>query len=706
MKKDLFHIYIRNHLSVFYLPILIAGIVLWLRFYLQGYPSEQEIKIGVTLLSVSAIFLFLERRFFKKILAVKDSDADSALPIVKTVFLKAFYMVPWLMVVFWPYQTDYMLDHILGFIFVFGAVGLYVAISSPYFVLFLTDVLFQVAAASVILFLNQDSIETNYIFSALVLFTLYALFIGRRLNKTSQELVDTNFKLVEAASEAKNANMAKSDFLSMISHEIRTPMHGILSTVEHLAETDLSDQQKESLSVVSRCSETLLNMLNNILDISKIEAKKTEIEYVVFSLRTVIEDAVNIVKHSAAEKGLELKFDIDEAVPDYIKSDQVKIQQILLNLLSNAIKFTEKGSVTISAFLAEDKKNIRVEVVDTGVGISLENQKKLFTRFTQADASVTRHYGGTGLGLSIAKNFLHLMGGDIGIESQEGKGSNFWFEFPCKESISHASVDRHGNDIINLPGNLFVLVADDNEINQRSVERILLYQECHVTMVHNGKEALEKVGLHPYDIILMDMNMPIMDGIEATRALKNMADPKVKSIPVIGLTAATDDESIRKFYNSGIVDHITKPFKKYEFLKTIAINLSAEEADKPAEKKESKKQYSSKIMLVKLEEIREDFGDDFFFSFVEDSLKEIERLIEEINHAYKESNYESLYQSAHDLCAVSGNIGMEGTQRLAKRLELASLDKKIEEVTPPYRELGEISAEEIESVKIRLKSDS
>ena len=704
MNKDLFHIYIRNHLSVFYLPVLIAGIVLWLRFYLQGYPGQQEIIAGGFLLSVSAIFLFFERRFFKSILVDKDDVDGISFQVIKAILFKALYMVPWLMLIFWPYQTDYMLDHILGFIFVFGAIGLYVAISSPCFVLFITDVFIQVAAASIILFLNLDSIETIYIFSALVLFTLYALFIGRRLNKTSKELVHTNFKLIEAASEAKNANMAKSDFLSMISHEIRTPMHGIISTVEHLTETNLSEQQKESLNVVSRCSETLLNMLNNILDISKIEAKKTEIEYVVFNLRTVIQDSVNIIKHSVAEKGLELKFDIDEGVPNYIKSDQVKIQQILLNLLSNAIKFTDSGSVTVKAFLARGKKNIRIEVVDTGIGISLENQKKLFSRFTQADVSVTRHYGGTGLGLSIAKNFLNLMGGDIGVESYEGKGSNFWFEFPCRESVSNAAVDSDGNDVINLPENLFVLVADDNEINQRSVERILLYQECHVTMVENGKEALEKIGLHPFDIILMDMNMPVMDGIEATRALKSMDDPKINSIPVVGLTASTDEESIRRFYESGIVDHITKPFKKYEFLKTIAINLSSEEKEKLSGKKESRKQHSSEVILVKLEEIRDDFGDDFFFSFVEDSLTEIERLIEEIKHAYRESSYEVMYQSAHDLCAVSGNIGMAGTQKLAKKLELASLHKNIEEASSHYSELENVSDDEISSVKDRLKS--
>lgn len=704
MNKALFHIYIRNHLSVFYLPLLIAGIVLWLRFYLQGYPDQQEIFIGGFLLSASAGFLFVERRFFKKILSDKDDVGISRLTVIKAIFFKALYMVPWLMLIFWPYQTDYMLDHILGFIFVFGAIGLYVAISSPYFVLFLTDVFLQVAAACIILFLHQDSIETTYIFAALLFFTFYAFFIGRRLNKTSRELVYTNFKLIEAASEAKNANMAKSDFLSMISHEIRTPMHGIISTVEHLSETNLSQQQKESLNVVSRCSETLLNMLNNILDISKIEAKKTEIEYVVFNLRTVIKDSVNIVKHSAAEKELELKFDIDDAVPDYIKSDQVKIQQILLNLLSNAIKFTDKGSVTIKVLLNDVKKNIRIEVVDTGIGISLESQKKLFTRFTQADASVTRHYGGTGLGLSIAKNFLTLMGGDIGVQSYEGKGSNFWFEFPCRESVSNAAVDSDGNDIINLPGNLYVLVADDNDINKRSVERTLLYQECHVTMVENGKEALEKISLHPYDVILMDMNMPVMDGIDTTRALKNMDDPRINSIPVIGLTASTDEESIRRFYDSGIVDHISKPFKKYEFLKTIAINLPSAEKQNLSGGPEARKQHSSEVILVKLEEIREDFGDDFFFSFVEDSLKEIERLIAEINHAYAEGSYEVLYQSAHDLCAVSGNIGMAGTQKLAKKLELASLNKNREELSPPYSELADVSGEEMGRVKNQLKS--
>jgi len=702
MRKDLLNIYIKNHLSVFYLPVFIIGLFLWLRFYLHGYPDQREIISGGILLGISVVFYIVQGFFFKKTLAVRDFKDNSYYSYVLIIIInKIGYMLPWFMVLFWPYQTDYVFDHILGFVFVFLAIGAYVSLSPSCMSLFLSDILLQALAANTILYINRGAIEIPYIFCGLVIFTLYAFLIGRKLNLSARELVEKNHQLTVVAAEARQANMAKSDFLSMISHEIRTPMHGIMSTIEHLYTTRLDDQQKESLQVVTRCSKTLLSMLNDILDLSKIEAKKIVIETLPFNFYNLINDSVDITKFSAEEKNLSLECKIDQGVPEEVKADPVRIQQILLNLLSNAIKFTSKGGVKVHISMVNDV--IRVEVADTGIGISKTNQEKLFKRFEQAESSTTRQYGGTGLGLAIAKELAVLMHGDIGVESEEGKGSTFWFEFPY-QAPSDDQVDKAQSVVYKIIENSRFLVAEDNQINQKTIERILSYQNCFIDMVENGEAVLEKVQENSYDCILMDMNMPVMNGIEATKKLKESGG-SIADIPVIGLTATTEEKLMAEFYDAGIIDHVTKPFSKDDLLGVIVKNIHAEGleisiADNAAS--------SNAEMEKKLQEICDDFGDEFFRSFIQDSLSEIDRLFDLLEEAFSNKDYKSVYQHAHDICAVSGNIGMGKTYKISKTVEKACLSENFEPVSEHMTELATTLNEEkaeVNKLKSLIKTD-
>lgn len=699
MKKDLLQIYVKNHLSVFYLPVLVAIIFLWGRSYLNGYPPFEELKMAALLLGTSAIFFIRQRFLYNRILASHDDEHQSESKFVLVLILnKLGYILPWLLIVFWPFKTDYVFDHILGFVFVFLSIGAYVALSTSHKKLFLFDIGVPVIAACIILFVNKGSIEIPYISSGLLLFTAYAVFIGNKLHKSSIDLVTTNAQLARAAAEAKDANMAKSDFLSMISHEIRTPMHGIISTVEHLYESDLDKDQHKSLQVITRCSDTLLAMLNDVLDISKIEAKKVEIDNIDFNVHDLTKDISEIVQYSAQEKDIELKTSIDQSVPQFIRADKVKIQQILINFLNNAIKFTEEGSVTLEAKITNNGQDIYFSVTDTGIGISDENKEKLFDRFVQADISVTRRFGGTGLGLSISKAFVELMDGSIGVDSEKGKGSTFWFHIPLVVSSADSLVqDVKVKSDVSIRGTA-ILVAEDNTINQKSVERILIQAGCKVVMVENGQQLLEEVEKDSFDLILMDMNMPVLDGIMATKELKNHDNKKIRNIPVVGLTAATEDRMLSAFYDSGIVDHISKPFKKKDLIKILAKNLGIDSITT----KDSG--HTSKTIRSKLNEIKEDFGVEFFNSFVKDSLDEIERLHRLIKDMAGKKDYKALSSYAHDLCAVAGNIGMKESYEVAKVLEQAGLEEKSMEISNWLNLLEKSVDQELQAVKQELSS--
>jgi signal transduction histidine kinase len=392
------------------------------------------------------------------------------------------------------------------------------------------------------------------------------------------QLKRTNEELVRARKEAEAAAEAKSIFLANMSHEIRTPMNGIIGMVDILKHTPLNEEQKEYLSIIESSGENLLTIINDILDYSKIEAGRIELEKIPIKLEQELRRVKSILQVMADRKKLQIKLNIGPEVPEYLLGDPVRLKQIIINLVNNAIKFTEKGEVRIEVEaqkLEDGKATLLFRVVDTGIGISEEGQKRLFRSFSQVDKSTTRKFGGTGLGLAISKNLSEMMGGEIGVISKEGEGSTFWFtvclEITDAETYQKTAEPEQGGAASGKGSqrSLTILLAEDNKINQR-VAMVNLNNLGHqVDIANNGKEALEMFTQKAYDLVFMDIQMPEMDGMEATKKIRELeVQQKVsKKIPIIAMTANTMEGDREKYLQIGMDDYVSKPFKQGELVK-------------------------------------------------------------------------------------------------------------------------------------------
>ncbi len=532
------------------------------------------------------------------------------------------------------------------------------------------------------------------------------------------ELMKSAEELKKAKNEAEHSLKIKEQFLANMSHEIRTPMNGIIGMIDVLNETPLEKNQKDYVQTIKKSSETLLTILNDILDLSKIEAGKMELMYRPFEIKETLKNLVALFNQRAKEKNNELIFNIDSNTPSCIESDQIRLLQILSNLTSNALKFTQNGivQVKVSSLPVESNEHlVKFEIIDSGIGISEENQKKLFSSFQQLDISTKKSFGGTGLGLVISKELCKQMGGEIGLISNTSEGSNFWFTIKAKQAIkADVTASEHSENEISF-NNYFknyspkILLVDDNAVNRKVASEILKKANCIVESADSGQKAIDIFTLNQaFDVILMDIQMPEMDGIEATQILKDKFGSKLPK--VVAMTAYSMQHDRENFISRGMDDYISKPIRANLLIKKVEEYISGDkkvESTAGIEKVEEKRplliyQISTDIPEFDPEVIsslREMVGKEMLLSVFEDFEKEAEEQIANSIAAFKKNDVVTIQKELHTLKGNSGTIGLMRIHEITKDIEATAKVGNLE----GFEERMDLLKHEFEQFKIKYE---
>ena len=482
----------------------------------------------------------------------------------------------------------------------------------------------------------------------------------------------TQSALLTANKKALSADKAKSSFLANMSHEIRTPLTSIIGFAEALQYDDLSDKNREkSANIIIKSSKHLLHIINEILDLSKIESQQLCVERVKYSPLSLLEESLETYKKLAEGKHIRLVFEYDKGIPDKVYGDPTRTKQIVYNLLSNAIKFSDKGDILIKC--TYDRNSfISISVQDQGIGIDETSLKKIFVPFQQADISTTRKHGGTGLGLSISKQLAQLMGGSLTVRSQPDKGSEFTLTLRAdlsesilenKETKTTDPSDIQEIDLPRLSGN--VLVAEDNTDTQTLIEFLINRTGAKVTLVDDGQKAIEEALKKPYDLILMDMQMPVMDGMDATQWIRKTGC----RTPIVAFTANSSTEDLDRYKRIGINELISKPVNKSHLYNTLETYL---------ESSENKKE---KFCLD---------TDDEYVQMQRDFKNNLHTYTHSISHALANNNSEKLRSAAHKLKGISGSFGFYNISEIASRIEELARQQKLIDASLEANELNTI----------------
>ncbi len=505
------------------------------------------------------------------------------------------------------------------------------------------------------------------------------------------ELETSNRELTVAKEAAELASLAKSEFLATISHELRTPMNGVLGMAGLLLKTGLDARQARFAGRIRQSGESLLDLLNNLLDVSKIEAGKVELDLTDFHLPRLVQEVDAIMRSPAMERGLTYETRIAPDTATAFNGDFGRIKQVLFNLVGNAVKFTETGGISINVThrpLGDGRCLLRFEVTDTGIGIAPENQALVFEKFTQADASTTRVFGGTGLGLTICRELVGMMGGEIGVDSAPGRGATFWFTVDCAAAVSPAvglasgglQPDRPESGESQRP--LRILLAEDNQINQEIAVGYLEHAGHHVDVVENGAEAVKAVEQGDHDIVLMDVHMPVMDGREATRAIRALPGAR-SGIPIIALTANAMVGDREKYIAAGMNDYTSKPFDPSQLL--ALIRRCIEDASSPPV--ENVEEASVKdgglsapgIDPAVVSQMKTSLP-DVWKSIVGIFLETAPEALQSLRQAYEGGDGPALQMAAHSLKSSSANMGAARLAFLLDLIESAAREGRLDSV--------------------------
>ncbi len=504
------------------------------------------------------------------------------------------------------------------------------------------------------------------------------------------ELKKTNSALQKAKEEAERSLRIKEAFLANMSHEIRTPMNGIVNMIGLLSDTTLNSQQKEYVQTVQDSSETLLAILNDILDLSKIEAGKMKLQREAVSVSEVFRKLYNLFSYQAAGKNVSFHYHPDPSIPAVLLIDEVRLLQVLSNLTANAIKFTDAGgsvvvrveeetSKLIINYPSDNKEHlIKVSVEDTGIGISVQDQKGLFKNFSQVDVSASKRYQGTGLGLSIARQLIELMGGEIGVESSTGKGSTFWFTFWAEATDTPPVSTTTATKWVFAEAGPKVLVVDDNAINRRVAQEILQNAGCHVMTADRGEAAIVAVQQQTFDIILMDIQMPGMSGVEATERIRALDLPRLP--PIVAMTAYSMEGDKDKFMTAGLDEYISKPIRPDEMLPKVAslTNYRLKDVGNHATTTVSDSDTLEIVSQSVLEKLKKYGGDALVTESLQDFEQEAEVLLQAIDLAVPDNNYSEILRYLHTLKGNAGTLGVQRVAWWAKSIENNLKQKKPE----------------------------